>query len=504
MKKKVVALVLVIALCAGLLTALIGCNKDIVTKKDKAIIYVTALFTGGLYDSQTNTALWEPFSSEFELYDYVNPDTSLNFEGILEAIKDSDFGVDEDGEPYDLISYALNAIEYKKGNLLWDLTLDQDGNGNNPNVIPANNFPKDKNGKVMDISNAVFGIYKPFIDEIKEVYGDEYEVETFNYDWRYSPADAGKKLEEYINHWGYKEVILMSHSMGGPTVASYLARSQANRDKVKLYMGFAPATMGSFDALCALTCIDEYVKNFVAGMDLDESLLTMLKGIIEGALTYGGLGDFIYNNQGLMTLCPSWQLYDSEQYGDGEYGIYIDGNPITTKEGLYDFYESLPWALYYNYEKDEDGEVIDKTTYENWSGEYKNKDGQRIKEAVATLEDYYDSFYLDGEYVVEKVNSYYFVGTGLDTTITQLNVTTNGSTNSEDWSYEIVTGYGSARMGDGTVPHYASVGGLKDNEIRDYDTRVIKYDGRNHMDVGASIELLSPQIFKLLEETIGY
>lgn len=506
MKKKLVAILLVVALCVGMLAAFTGCNKDNgPQKKDKAIIYVTALFSGGLYDSKTNTAVWEPVSEEFRIYDYVDRTTgALDFLGILDAIKDGDFGTNADGEPYDLMSYVLDQIEYEPGRLLYDLTLDQDGNSNNPNIIAANDSPKDKNGKVMDISNGVFGIYKDFIDGIKAKYGDEYEVETFNYDWRYSPAEAGKKLEEYINKWGYKEVILMSHSMGGPTVGSYLARSQENRDKVKLYMGFAPATMGSFDALSVLASPSAYINNFLKGMELDSSMEVIIKGVVNSILSPGGLGDFIYNNIGLMTLVPSWQLINSEQYGNGEYGIYIDGTPISSKEDLYAFYESQPWALYYDFEKDEDGNIISYDKVVAKEGEYKNADGYKIKEAVATLEDYYDSFYIDGKYVMELINSYYFVGTGLDTTITKLNVTTNGSDDPADYTYEVVTGTGNELYGDGTVPHFASIGGLSEGDIRDYDSRVLKYTGKNHLDVGGDFELLSPKIFELLKGVIGY
>lgn len=509
MKKKIVAIILIVALLASMLTVLAACNnKDAGNgKKDKAIIYVTALFSGGLYDSEKNEAVWEPFSKDFQLYDYVTEDGGLEVEGLIDVLFQSEF-YDEEGEDMGLLAYVLDVLTYEKGTLLYDMTLDQDGNPYNANIVPANNSPKDKKGNVMDISCGVFGIYKPFLDGIRETYGKDYEVECFNYDWRYSPADAAAKLEEYINHWGYKEVILMSHSMGAPTVCQYLARSEANREKVKLYMGFAPATMGSYDALCALSCLGAYANNFIAGAGINPSDLPInIDEILAKALTYGGLGDFFFNNMGLMTLTPSWQFYNSDQYADGTYGIYVDGTPITTKEALYDFYETSEWALY----RDENGDPY-KTEEDISKGIYVNKDGYRIKKAVATLADYYDSFYIDTDndgvkdtYVPELINSYYFVGTGLETTITGLNVTTGGTPyDYSDDTYVIVTGANSDMQGDGTVPYYASIGGMKTTEVKNYQSRIIKYEEKNHLEVGGNYKMLQPKIFELIKEVVGY
>ena len=45
--------------------ALVSCG-DKNEKNDKAIVYVTALFGGGLYDTQKNEAVWEPFKTEID------------------------------------------------------------------------------------------------------------------------------------------------------------------------------------------------------------------------------------------------------------------------------------------------------------------------------------------------------------------------------------------------------------------------------------------------------
>lgn len=130
--------------------------------------------------------------------------------------------------------------------------------------------------------------------------------------------------------------------MGAPVVNNYLARSEANRNKVKLYMGFAPATLGSFDALAAMACPDVYVDNFLGGMDLS-GLPVDVYAIVDSVVN-GKLGDFFRNNQGLMSLVPSWQLISSDQYDDDNPAITVDGKAITTKEELYDLYRSMRWA----------------------------------------------------------------------------------------------------------------------------------------------------------------
>lgn len=131
----------------------------------------------------------------------------------------------------------------------------------------------------MDISYGAFGIYRTFANNLKREFGDEYDVLVFNQDWRISPQKSAKALEDYINAKGYKEVVLLSHSMGAPVVNSYLARSKENRDKVSLYAGFAPATLGSFDALAALACPDVYVNNFLSGVDLESLPLTSTQSL---------------------------------------------------------------------------------------------------------------------------------------------------------------------------------------------------------------------------------
>lgn len=476
-KKNLTAILLALVLIVSAV-GFVACNDDVPAPEPKrGIIYTTALFSGGLYDSETQTAVWEPFRTEFSIYeDAMNEEGALDLGKIMAVLEP---------EISRVMALVVDAIMYTPGSILYDLTLDQDGNSYNPNIIPANDYPVDKKGRLMDISYGVFGIYKPFVENISERYGDKYEVSVFNYDWRLSPADAGEKLEKYIADKGYDEVILMSHSMGGPVVNSYLSRSEENRNKTKLYMGFAPATLGSFDALAALTCPLEYMERFLSGFLTEETAEEMnidmdsIKSTVAPFLDT--LGDFLFNNIGLMHLVPSYQFLSSAQYEDGNCGIVVDGKALTTKEEIYDFYLTRDWAYYL----DEDGNKIVAG-----EGDYASPDGYKLKKAAAEIESYYDSLFVDGKLASEYVNSYYVVGTGLSTL-------TGITYDSETDTYALLTDNGCAKQGDGTVPYYASIGGNTYSSIS--SDKIYEIEGSGHMDVGAKWDLLKDFIFEKID-----
>lgn len=499
--KKIIIVLLALCLLAISCFSLSACDKD--KGKDKAIIYVTALFAGGLYDKQTGEAKWEPFKTE------VDAAKVMAGEIPMDELMDT-FG----DELSDILELVDSALSYEKGTLLWDLTLDNDGNGYNSNVVPANDL---KN--YMDIDYGVFGIYRNFVDNISQKYGNDYDVFVYNQDWRISPAKSAEELENYINRKGYKEVVFMSHSMGAPVVNNYLVRSRENRDKVKLYMGFAPATLGSFDALAALACPDTYVDKFLAGMNLQENMLNMIKNVVQNALG-GQLGDFFRNNQGLMSLVPSWQLVSSAQYDEQNPAITVDGKAITSKDELYDFYASMRWAKYLTpkSQAEQESEDYDGVLYNRvlaQEGQAKDSDGYRVKDFAANLASYFDNMFIDGKIASEQINSYYFLGTGMANTITGMSLTTkkdaDGNVLYDDYGcvqydYRLLSGgYGSAvKCGDGTVPYYSSIGGntATAEYIESLGDRLVELDSQNHGMVGVSWDLLGTYVMDLLEQYI--
>ncbi len=499
-KRIAIASVLIVCVLVSAL-ALFACNDKGEQKNDKAIIYVTALFGGGLYDKQTGEAVWEPFKTEVDAVKVMKGEMSM-----------SDLATHFQDELTDIVKLVSSAVGYKEGSLLWNLTLDNDGNSYNPNIVPANGLPKDANGKVLDVSYGAFGIYKNFVDNIQADYGDRYDVMIYNQDWRMSPAKSAAELESFIESSGYKEVIFMSHSMGAPVVNNYLARSEANRNKVKLYMGFAPATLGSFDALAAMACPDVYVDNFLGGMDLS-GLPVDVYAIVDDVVN-GKLGDFFRNNIGLMSLVPSWQLISSDQYDEQNPAITVDGKAIETKEELYDLYKSMRWAKYLlprtkqEIRESEDGAEYARVKAEG--NQPADKYGDRLKDFAANLDEYFDNMFIDGKIASEKVNSYYFLGTGGSATITNLELTTqkdeDGNVLYDDYgcvkyTYKLITAGGAQdKWGDGTVPYYSSIGGNTATEeyIAALGDRLIELDGENHGMVGVDWDLLGPYVKALL------
>ncbi|MBQ9276395.1 MAG: alpha/beta hydrolase [Clostridia bacterium] len=347
-------------------------NYDPNNHHKNAIIYVTALFGGGLYNKETNEPVWDPFYTEFDLYDHWAPTSSTiyDFGGVLGEFSE---------EMGDAFSTIMDALSFEEGTLLYDMTLDQDGNGLNPNVVAANindkfEKPVDIDGEPLHCYYGAVAIYKRFITETRsqliDAYGYDYDCLMFNQDFRKSPADSAAELEEFINSRGYQKVIFMSHSMGGPVVNSYLGRSKANRDKVELYMAFAPATLGSFDAFGAMTCPKDYLGAFLTtfGFNLEQTLADggIVGGLVKSILDK--IGIFFNNSSGMMALCPSYEFLNSVQLaGDSAGGLIVDGKKIglcedlsdpdaveAAKNELYDFYNTLNWALYV----DEDGKNI--------------------------------------------------------------------------------------------------------------------------------------------------
>lgn len=497
--KKSIVILLVLCLLLSTLCAFVACNKDEESWKDKAIVYVTALFAGGLYDEDTGEAKWEPFKTEVDAQKVMSGEISMD--ELLEIFDD---------EMSDIIQLALGAISYKEDTLLWELTLDNDGVGYNKNIVPATNVD-------MDINYGAFGLYKPFVDNIAAEYGDEYDVFVYNQDWRKSPAQSAADLERLLNDRGYDEIIFMSHSMGAPVVNNYLTRSQENRDKVKLYMGFAPATLGSFDALAALACPDVYVNNFLEGVDLSGLPAWININQIVGNVLNNTLGDFFRNNQGLMSLVPSWQLISSDQYSEEYPAITVDGVAISSKEELYNLYSSMRWAKYLvpKTEAEMESDDYDGLRYNRivaQAGQPADADGYRLKDFAANLDDYFDNLFIDGKIASESINSYYFVGTGLSNTITGIALTTKrddyGNVLYDDYGcvqydYELRTNYGTV-LGDGTVPYYSSIGGNTATQefIASLGNRLVQFEGENHGNVGLSWDLLGDYVMTLLQETI--
>ena len=359
-------------------------------KPKRGIVIVTALLSGGLVevkDDGTETVVWDPVPmDEFPIQEVLLPDGSLNIstELVTEILNSFENGILD----------VLDLVTGEDG-FINALQVDRNTGKSVRNIKPATSETDSH------VKYGVLNVYKQTYDSMVAEYGDEAEVSVFNYDWRLDNVENGRLLEEYINSKGYDEVILTSHSMGGNVVSCYLARSEENREKVKLYCAYAPSLLGSVDAL---TYIEDPMRlGDMLDIDGIKNMLPsaaagMVDSIIETVLN-DVMADFIRGFTSLYQLFPSPYLMDSAQYSHtgSDYMITIDGKPIETREELIEFYASRPWAF------NEDGKPIYVF--------------QKEANGKTRLENFFDSAYVATDaglvHSTTLVNTVHFVGTGI-------------------------------------------------------------------------------------------
>lgn len=401
-----------------------GTTYAFYAKEKKAMIILPGLFGSGLYNEATGAWVWDPFEDiDLTFNHLMRPDGSLNTNKLapllftksvltqLSKITDNDFLGAEDS-------------------LFNLMAMNEDGT---PAVKEVVRVPWENETRLRyGVASAQKGMY----ESLEERYGEEYEVQVFNYDFRLDNRYSAELLEKYINDKGYTEVVLVSHSNGGQVAACYLARSQENRDKVSKYLSFNSPYYGSFSAITIL----ENVKGMIAGVKtaLENSSFQLLRDLANNI-------EFIFENQ-FMKLINMWAVYQllpsyellTQEYAEVETAYYLDGQKMNfaSQEELWNFYCSRPWA------KTESGEL--RVQLEEWL-DYKESltvlmpDGSRVLSTTLV-----DTVYFSGMNV-EGANKVYFV-TNDDETV----------------SLEAV---GKTKKGDGTVS-LASAVALVNEESR--------------------------------------
>ena len=355
------------------------CAVGITAKKEpkRAIVIVTAFLSGGLYlnnEDGTQTHLWDPLRNyeDFPVQEVMDPELGLvlSEEVINKAIK-SVGGVGN----------LLNALVGEES-IFNNLKVDILTGKSVKDISPAN--PDSPNR----LKYGAINCYKETYDEMVAEYGDIAEVVVFNYDWRLDNEDNAQLLEEFINERKYDEIVLTSHSMGGNVVSLYLQKPE-NREKVVLYTPYSPATLGAVDALVYL----EDPGRLVSGIDLGD-----LSALIDvGSLVSNVAKPFLRSLVSMYQLLPSPYLMTSGQYSNAgdDFMITVDGDPITTKEELIEFYKSRPYAKV-------DGEWIYPLQIE--------------ENGKTRLENYWENsrVMVDGvsTHTTNLVNTVYFIGVG--------------------------------------------------------------------------------------------
>ena len=341
--KKVLSIVLVIALLAGVsVMTYVGANVE-----KKAIIILPGLPASALYGVEDEIKYWDPIE--------VNNITYSEF-------ADPDFFSGSTIGP--LISELLSRFG---DGFLQDFGLNDEGIPN----IEMRGARKGEPGQYGAIDS-----YKEAALSLQAEFGAEYEVFVYNFDFRKNIKYIVSDFENFLQTKNYKEIVLVSHSMGGVVASNFLGKSQANRDLVSLNIACGVPYFGTHTALVALDSPVEYLLN-ILGPQL-EFALNAFKDILEGA---------VQNMGGIFDLMPN-EYFLGDPALNGASFIEVDGVNLSFEEYL-DFIQTRKFAL-----------KVDNLT---------------IKPMYNTFIETQSDYYVGGIHSTKLVNTHYFVGVGFNT-----------------------------------------------------------------------------------------
>ncbi|MFW5780186.1 MAG: lipase/acyltransferase domain-containing protein, partial [Bacillota bacterium] len=250
--KKVLLIVLIVALTVVLaMGTFAGTTFGLYKAEKKAVIILPGLFASGLYDSETGEAVWDPFEHIDKGFgDFMNTEGEILMENIVPLAFDNI--VKEE-----LNKMLANNNAGAEDSLFNIMAMNEDGS---PAVASVTGVPWEREGR---LKYGAINAQKDMYQSLYEKYGQDYEVEIFNYDFRLDNRDNAELLENHINKKKYNDIILVSHSNGGHVAGMYLAKSSENRDKVTKYISYNAPYMGAISAITILENIDVH---FEAGM----------------------------------------------------------------------------------------------------------------------------------------------------------------------------------------------------------------------------------------------
>ncbi len=293
---------------------------------------------------------------------------------------------------------------------------------------------------------------KPLADYLTEEYSQSgYEIVVWQYDWRKSILETSSYLEDYINIKGYTDVIFISQGTGGNVVTKYISKPE-NRAKVNLFIPIAAPFLGTLGPLDWLINKDAAAGGY-ARTEFSEQM--------EALNLYGKLTDI----PSVIQLLPYPAMWQLSAYGEDNAPIFFNGNMVTFNE-VYQYFTSLDFA---------------KTKSESLKPVYRDLVEYQSKDYIKVG----DKF----RHVTDFVNTYYVVGTGIQTRYTA-NINTVG---------EKITSMGYDDLGDGFVWAYSATAGksLRAENVITVDIEDIDYGGHiGLISTPEVIELIKPVIEK--------
>lgn len=479
MKKRKQILITALIVVFALLIFLPSCQKA----EKRAIIILPGIMGSGLYDgeSEDSVPLWDPFYCNVEWAYYLNHKGGFN-------VSAEDLG--------DLVEELLPLIDkimaQSDDSVFKIMAVDEDGEPVHPDrVKPA----------TMDYQNPErlrYGVFKNALSayqSLNERYGDRAEVSVFNYDWRIDVTVCAELLEKYINDKGYDDVVIVAHSMGGVVTSQYLARSQKNRDKVSCFLSLNSPLLGGVSALQMLENTGIIINNVVNDLSKIDVVAGYLDSLFPGSQQGFGVEmlrdvvqeDFLtlMNIKPIFQLLPRPELLDSKHfYNIWEFENYekrtgfvkVNGEDLTTKEELLDFYKSRPFS--------------------------KKTDGE-LKAQLNGLEDFWDSVFFEknGErvHVTSLVNTHYFTGLNVSTPL-YVDYDAPMVNNKPSYSDALFNeALGMSRMGDSTVLTYSATA---NNSIHSPNVHLV--ENADHLDLIVNFDYyVAKEAYKILDKIFG-
>ena len=202
--------------------------------------------------------------------------------------------------------------------------------------------------------------------------GSSYSVDYVPYDWRMSCMESADVIENHIERNGYDKVIFVAHSMGGVVASCYLSKGKTQRDKVELMISLGAPYLGAI----------ELINVYCNGLELSAPLNV--------ANLY--LKPIIPNIKSVYELFPTKKWFDLTDNHFLEYTTYY----------------TVP-------EYPDDGKTYVAHTY-NETKEHLYRHLSNFNEYLSILaEETHNTLFVGDQHITGLVNSYYIVGTNLNT-----------------------------------------------------------------------------------------
>jgi len=398
--KRVFAIVLIVCLlvCAAACTPKTDGDNAAVYEEEykltdgkKAIIIIPGLLASGLYDKETEEALWDPIKSdEVDLLEFMGVYDETHVNITIDTLLE---------EWLDLFDYAADVIGDTDKSIMRRIMCDDQGDPA-PNVVGV---PVTYEGH---LKYGALNSYKWWADGLKAEFGDEYEVVVFNYNWLTDTRYAVRDFAQFMKDNNYTESILIGHSMGGLVATEYLALGAESRARVDKFIAMAVPFYGSYMASSTFEnpyvfqdMIDYYMDMFMesdfvqSNAILSKLDLTATKAQIM-EMYNNMIVPFLFNLKSVYQLLPSAELLELQASIAGQ-GAYENGQKIAA-EDLFAWYKTRPFTTTNGLAtKEEAASLATRAIFADWQA-------------------YRDGFYVDKPegkvFACDLVDTYYVAG----------------------------------------------------------------------------------------------